>query len=248
MLAIFSLVQYKMRAKLTRRNLSKILTVILPRGMNGNYRFIVVTDVNKNLDEAGSESDNVTVSSETVVIIPPTPDLQVSMAATPSNVFSGQTIQVGWTVLNAGTGPTLVSSWQDQIYLSLGDSQLDANDRLLVTRSHSGELQAGGSYTVNGIDVTLPTGSSGPAFFIVITDSTNLVFEDFFEANNTSTRSVVINDPTPSAADLSIASVTRSSVLVGENFIRYDHGSKSRSRYGDEHRSQDHAQFAIHLD
>jgi hypothetical protein len=49
---------------------SNNLTVTLPRGISGNYYFIVVTD-SANVDETGHEDDNVAHGSATAVQLTP---------------------------------------------------------------------------------------------------------------------------------------------------------------------------------
>jgi len=196
---------------------SSTLTATLPQGTSGNYRFLVVTDAAGNVTEPGGETDNLAASSITAVTLTPPPDLVVSSVSAPTQVFSGQQLQVGWTVLNQGFGGTGAATWTDQVYVSFNGPQLDANSRLLATVTHNGALANGGSYSVAALNVTLPVGISGTAYFIVRTDSGNQVYENVFDSNNVSTApavSTVLLTPPP---DLAVSNIgTANSAVVGQ--------------------------------
>ena len=76
----------------------------LPRGIQGSHYFLVRTDATGSVDEGSGESDNVTAGDGTVVQLTPPPDLQVTSVDAPPNAFSGQTMNLGWTVSNLGEG------------------------------------------------------------------------------------------------------------------------------------------------
>jgi Ca2+-binding RTX toxin-like protein/protocatechuate 3,4-dioxygenase beta subunit len=163
---------------------SSNLTVKLPTGITGDYHFIVKTDYFNNVAEIGNEGDNITVSAATTRInLTPPPDLQVAGVIAPHDAFSGQPINLNWTVRNAGTGKTLETAWKDRVFLS-NDSILDASDLALGTFDRTGALNAGESYTGTA-SVNLPAGITGNYFFIVQTDVGNQVYENIFESNNT---------------------------------------------------------------
>ena len=58
------------------------------------------------------------------VVLPPPPDLQVSQVGAPATLLTSQRGQATWTVVNAGTGPTVATGWTDSVYLSR-DTNLD---------------------------------------------------------------------------------------------------------------------------
>ena len=55
------------------------LTVTLPRGIDGNYRFLVMTDWHNHVFELDGEQDNLRAASVTRVELTPPPDLRVSV-------------------------------------------------------------------------------------------------------------------------------------------------------------------------
>jgi Ca2+-binding RTX toxin-like protein len=182
------------------------LTVTLPRGIEGNYRFIVQTDSNNQVIEVGNEGDNITVSTvPTVVTLTPPPDLQVTGVNAPINAFSGQAVNLSWTVGNQGPGRTLESSWFDRIILST-DNILSADDRFLQDVFHNGALNAGASYT-GTTSVTLPIGISGDYYFFVQSDIFNQVYENIFEGNNSGFDSTPTNVTLTPPPDLEVTSL-----------------------------------------
>jgi subtilase family serine protease len=192
-------------------------TANLPQGIQSNYRLIVVADAANNVAELNAENDNSSVSSVMVVNLTPPPDLVVSSVLTAlSQVFAGQQINVTWTVANQGTGPTIVSNWTDQVFVSFNGSELDGSDTFLIAVPRTGALLPGENYTVSNVPVSLPPGvSSNTAFIIVRTDSGNQVFEHVFENNNTAFRSQGIAAVPP--PDLAVSSITApSSIAAGQ--------------------------------
>jgi subtilase family serine protease/methionine-rich copper-binding protein CopC/type 1 glutamine amidotransferase len=167
------------------------LTVTLPQGIQGDYWFIVQTDVNNQVYEHNRENDNIGVGPKTRVTLTPPPDLRVTNIQGPDQVFSNQTVTVTWTVLNDDATPgaggrTLQTSWYDRVYLSSSPDGM-VNAFSLGTASHSGALDAGESYT-RSLPVTIPIQIEGPWYFHVAADNGNQVFEHIFEGNNRDVR------------------------------------------------------------
>ncbi|WYM00653.1 MAG: Calx-beta domain-containing protein [Gloeotrichia echinulata CP02] len=159
------------------------LTAKLPRGIDSNYYFLVKTDANNNVFEFDNENDNFGVGGPTDVDLTPPPDFQVTAVNAPAQGFSGQPLNLTWTVTNQGTGKNLETSWYDEVFMS-ADDVLDGVDRSLGKFYRSGTLNAGTGYNVSQT-VTLPIGVSGDFFFFVRTDAGNQVYENVFESNNT---------------------------------------------------------------
>jgi Subtilase family/SdrD B-like domain/CARDB/RTX calcium-binding nonapeptide repeat (4 copies) len=158
------------------------LTITLPQGISGNYRFLVRTDAFNNLNELSGENDNIGVSSITAVTLTPPPDLQVVAVNAPSGALSGQPINLSWTVANQGEGRTLETFWSDRIFMSQ-DAILDASDRFLGDVAHTGALVSGASYTSTA-SFALPIGVAGDFYFFVRSDVGNQVYENIYESNN----------------------------------------------------------------
>jgi RHS repeat-associated protein len=157
------------------------LNVTLPRGVSGNYSFLVKTDVNNNVYNFGS-------GGPTNVSLTLPPDFQVTTVTTPSQAFSGQPLNLSWTVTNKGQGKNLETSWYDQVFMS-ADEVLDGSDRNLGTFYRSGTLNNDENYTTSQT-VTLPIGVSGDYFFFVRTDAGNQVYENAFDGNNTGYKAI----------------------------------------------------------
>jgi len=186
--------------------------ITLPKGLQGDYYFFIQTDINNNVFEyvpgSDAEGDNRTRSGATTITLSPPPDLMVTNVVAPLVAFSGQLSDLAWTIANNGAGGTRAAEtqWVDQVYLST-DNTFSAGDTLLGQFAHTGGLAVGASYNASG-QVRLPIGVSGDYYFIVRTDSSDQVYEDAFEANNTgadtSTTQVLLAPP----PDLHVTSLT----------------------------------------
>jgi subtilase family serine protease len=186
---------------------SNSLTVTLPRGIDGNYYFLVQADGFYNyVTEVGNEGDNWGSGGPTDVNLTPPPDLQVTAVNAPNGAFSGQPMNLSWTVTNAGTGRTLETAWYDRVFMS-ADATLDAGDRFLGDFYHSGALNAGANYT-GSATVNLPIGVAGSFFFFVQSDIYNNVYEHVFENNNSGYDTTATNITLTPPPDLEFESLT----------------------------------------
>ena len=151
--------------------------------VSGTYTVTVVTDAT-NAVLGDSATDNHTTSNSFSVALAPVPDLAVGNVSPPATALAGQPVTVGWQVNNVGAGSTISTTWYDSVYLSL-DQFLDPSTAVyLGTVAHSGDLDAGNSYT-GSLTTVLPANLSGPYYVFVVTDSQHQVFENGATANNT---------------------------------------------------------------
>ncbi|MCZ8249497.1 CARDB domain-containing protein, partial [Microcystis sp. LE19-195.1E] len=213
---------------------SNSLTVTLPRGIDGNYYFLVQTDVYNYVTEVGNEGDNWGSGGPTDVNLTPPPDLQVTAVNAPNGAFSGQPMNLSWTVTNAGTGRTLETAWYDRVFMS-ADATLDAGDRNLGTFYHSGALNAGANYT-GSATVNLPIGVAGSFFFFVQSDIYNNVYEHVFENNNsgydtTATNITLTPPPDLEFESLTIPSNARSGSSLSINYRVTNFGATETPNY-----------------
>ncbi len=119
-------------------------------------------------------------------------DLIATIDQVPASGASGQPISIQWTVANGGEMAT-DASWQDAIYLS-EDDRLDPSDTLLTTRTHTGGLAAGASYTAN-VDAMLPAVLPGDYRLIVQADRRYHVVEDSEENNLRASEPISVSLP-----------------------------------------------------
>lgn len=178
----------------------------LPKGITGERYVIIVTDQYNAIGEINnSNNSNRNLTSMLVNLTPP-PDLQVDAVQAPNNVFSGQTINVSWTVRNKGAGATDASFWRDRVYISSDSILRTSSATRLGDFDHSGHLNPNETYVQNKA-VTVPEGIFGPYFIYVVTDINKQLFEHVFENNNTggSNGMQVILAPPP---DLVVTSIT----------------------------------------
>lgn len=167
------------------------LTATLPRGIQGDFWFIVQTDADNHVYEHNRENDNVGVGAKTHIFLTPPPDLRILNIQGPDQAFSNQSITVRWTVLNDDTTPgaggrTVETGWFDTVFLSSSATQLE-NTIALGSVWHSGILQAGESYQ-ESLTARIPVNIEGDWYIFVRTDSSNHVFEHIFEENNLNLR------------------------------------------------------------
>nr|NCR88478.1 hypothetical protein [Microcystis aeruginosa G13-10] len=173
---------------------SNTLNVTLPVGIDSNYYFLVQADGTNQVWEFDREGDNITASNVTDVDLTPPPDLQIASITVPASIFSGQKINLNWTVENRGAGKTFGRYWYDDIYLSL-DQTIDTRTDYYLGRQQYNSFavfDSGASYSVSK-EVELPVGISGNYYFLVRTDAGNYVFEQAFKENNTGSTANPVN-------------------------------------------------------
>jgi RHS repeat-associated protein len=199
-------------------------SVTLPQNLEGNYYLIVRTDTGNAIyeyaDDYDAESNNLNYDPTpiTVTLIPPPEppqvDLQVKEIASLNPAFSGQTLDIRWTVANNGKDDLSSSQWQDRLILSADDSLATSNDNfLLATVNQSRGLAAGDSYQ-QAKTVLLPVGLSGTYHLFLTTDSNNSVKEINAEDNNTAAISLPITLTPP--PDLEVTSLNTTEAWSGQ--------------------------------
>jgi len=213
--------------------------ITVPADLKGSYYLFVITD---NIDacfitdkmEAISHGENLMPESndnnnfkyEQISITPPPPS-DLSFAApiiAPSNAFSGQSINIKWTVKNTGANVTNVDSWWDAVYLSKDTTLNTANTAtatLLGRYKHegaienTGRLQPGASYTGEA-NVTIPQKIGDSYYIYVVTDvdGNGNVYEEFGETNNIAAAHPISITLTP-PPDFEVTSVSTPNTTAG---------------------------------
>ncbi|WDI41488.1 Calx-beta domain-containing protein [Bremerella sp. P1] len=187
------------------------LAATLPRGIDGTYYVIVLTDAFDRVWEYGNEEDNDRSSTSFDIELTPPPDLRVTSVTAPTSAFSGQEVQVSWTVTNNGIQTTDATRWRDRVYVST-DNILSEDDTLLTTVTHDGVLASGESYAATGFG-NLPIGVTGEFFFLIETDAFDNVYEHLFEDNNVGTEDQSTNVLLTPPPDLEVVSITAPSTI-----------------------------------
>lgn len=109
------------------------------------------------------------------------PDLAPSNVSFPSSGTRGQSINIGFDVLNSGAGPAQ-RTWTDAVYFSK-DQLLDANDVLVGTASNPASVAASASYHQSFAYAIPSELALGPYYLLVRTDRDNTQVESN-ESNN----------------------------------------------------------------
>ncbi|GAB4015093.1 hypothetical protein GCM10028808_39480 [Spirosoma migulaei] len=176
---------YQNRSLTSGQSFTQSAAFSIPTSISpGRYFVAVKTDADSSIFENTAETNNTTVATTaTNLVVPPSVDLAATAGAIlTTNATAGQPITIQWTVKNNSAQATVVSSWQDAIYLS-ANPVVDANDVLLTTVDITKPLAAGTSYTRTQT-VTIPPTSTGVLYVLIQTDKDNQNF-DTQRGNNT---------------------------------------------------------------
>ena len=140
---------------------------------------------------------------------PPAADLVVANVTSPTNFFSGTTVNVTATIANSGNHATTSYGWIDRCYISHSD-HFDSTALLLQSEYHDAltntALQIGGTYQTT-IACTIPHSWQGNSYFYVFTDASNSELE-FLGENNNMGRSAMVNVILTPPADLTVTNVS----------------------------------------
>ena len=160
---------------------SNTQTVTLTEGIQGIQYVHVLADAAQLNQDRLDESDegNNGLASEVDVTLAPFADLRVTSAIVPTNVFSGDSVTIQWTVENEGSARTSASSWFDSIFLSddehfdfnftIEDNTIRVNDQFLGRAERTGSLDPGGNYAASA-RVRLPDDLIGSGWIFVYSD------------------------------------------------------------------------------
>lgn len=180
-------------------------SVVIPATLNGNYYVNVFLDKSNALIECNEPNNDVIAPSPIVISLPPPPDLQVTFVTVPPNAFSGDTAYVTYRVQNFGNG-IAAGSWYEGMYLSADTIFNIADDELLVTSYHLGNLMPDSGYN-GSVNVILPQAVFGSYYIFVRTDIYNFISEHAWENNNltlSSAMNIVLTPP----PDLVVTQIT----------------------------------------
>lgn len=172
----------------------------------GNYYILVVADFSDHVFEGPRDSQPETNNRNSVAVAVTSPgiDLQAVVNEVTTPTYSGQPVNVRWTVTNHGSSETLTGTWTDYIILSR-DSVIDSTDPVIGWRTRAGTLAGGAAYVVDHA-VNMPPGLTGTYRIFVNTDRNNNVVENNDTNNISSPFSVELELPPP--ADLNVTNIS----------------------------------------
>ncbi|RYD85586.1 MAG: APHP domain-containing protein, partial [Verrucomicrobiaceae bacterium] len=176
----------------------------VPNLPTGNGYLIIISDSFGEQPET-EEGNNFRV----VPISVSSPDLVVESVTGPASGLLGGSVNVSWTVRNAGSSAAN-ATWADRVYLSR--TPVITGDSLLlktVSPANSGPHAANGTYTQT-TSVELPLGleyGEGDYYFIVQTDVGSVQVESN-DSNNTLASTAVTALTYPPLPDLRVETVT----------------------------------------
>ncbi len=165
-------------------------TITLPKGIAGTYYIFVESNKHNGLVEAERSNNMGRNTRYMLVNLTPSPDFQVTQVIVPFNSFSGQEIDVRWTVQNKGKGVNEERRWSDRIFLSKDSIFKSGQAVELKTIEVSEILDPGVSYE-RVTKAKLPLEISGKYFIHVLTDAKDQVYEYAFNNNNSLTSSAL---------------------------------------------------------
>ena len=141
------------------------------------------------------------------ILPPPSADLIVSNISHPTSIYSGNPIDITWTVKNDGDAATVHSQWQDVVYISQESNLNLASATHLGTFTHNGNLLIDSTYTTTQ-SVIIPNTFLGTYYIFVKTDLTDNIYESIYEVNNTSLSAYPLNVILTPPSDLAVLSLT----------------------------------------
>jgi len=152
----------------------KTKSVQIPKDIYGSYHLIVKTDGNVHNDVYENQAeDNNDLAKKIFVDKAPTPNLNVTNLQVSDQVWSGQYLQIEWSVENNGDIPVQPETgfWYDSVYLSR-DPFLDiVHDIPVGNVMFDGTLASHSDSYTQILETMLPPGISGPYYVIVLADS-----------------------------------------------------------------------------
>lgn len=162
--------------------------------------------------------DNDNFFYKSVQVIPaPSPDLVVTNIAHPTNIVSGTSMPLSFTVTNQGESAA-AGSWYDAVYLSSSSEFNMATAYHLGTFLHENGLALGQSYTYS-TNVDIPIELYDAYYVIVVTDVTNTIYESILEDNNVGCSNTPVNITMAARPNLVVTSITAPSAMsVNKNY------------------------------
>ncbi|MEM8872655.1 MAG: CARDB domain-containing protein [Planctomycetota bacterium] len=181
----------------------------------GTYYLHVVADTNGQITEA-NEADNIVTIGPITVEAPALPNLTATNVTAPAAASSGETVNVTWTLTNAGD-QDFTGTFNERLFISTDDTI--GGDQFLKDVPFTGTLLAGQSISRTAT-VDVPLDADGERWFVVSTDIGDVVEEYLNETDNagiTSTPTTVTLAPQVDLIPSNIQGPT--TALSGETIV-----------------------------
>ncbi|MCD4680911.1 MAG: hypothetical protein K8S00_11040 [Bacteroidales bacterium] len=158
------------------------ILITLPADLSSdNYYVYVFTDADSALYEYVYKDNNVLRSSQIYISHYPI-DLAAQNLIATDTAWSGDLINIEWSVKNISQVPTISSLWYDAVYLST-DTVFDASTDIMVAQWEIfGPLESDSIY-IKTKSCNLPNGISGFYYMLMVNDHTD-INNDTDPANN----------------------------------------------------------------
>lgn len=153
-------------------------SVLLPDGVDGPL-FVAV------LQSSGRMAPADRLESFNVSLAPPA-DLVVEDVQAPVSAFSGESVNVTWTIRNEGTGSTGFKEWQERLWMTRVARDGEEDSYELAGFTNVERLEAEGDSYQRTEYVALPRNADGLFTFHVEVDAGQTIYEHLGESNNES--------------------------------------------------------------
>jgi hypothetical protein len=158
------------------------LAVTLPAEIQGTFFVHVLADAATEVTEDNKANNTLLATNTLTVTLRPVPDLSVVSVTSPADGYSGQPMDLSWTVTNRGPA-TAEGTWYDSVYLSQ-DPQFEPDlDTYIGYAERPTTLTNGQSYTQTA-RLEIPAEVSGLFYVFVRCDSTDRLNERGATNNN----------------------------------------------------------------
>ncbi len=169
-----------------------------------------------------SRTDKLAISAGFSVTLSPPPELDVTSVTAPAENFSGQPMNLSWTVSNIGTGPTDVGTWTDAVYMSpdpMLDSKRDGAGDVHAPRGAGGRQQLHRSQKPS----TCRSGSAGRSTSWSRPTCNGQVFQDGATAYNVAPTFTPVTVNLTPPPDLEISSITVPATAVAGHGLTFSY-------------------------
>ncbi|MBM3417801.1 MAG: T9SS type A sorting domain-containing protein, partial [Bacteroidetes bacterium] len=195
---------------------NRTLTTQIPNGTFGPHFIRVFIDPTNRLIGDLVRSNNQKFNPIPITLNQLADLIPQSIAIPQQQIFTGQQIQIPYSISNVGLGSTGLTLITDAIYINNLPNLNQAT--LIGSLSRQRNLNPNTLY-FDSISVNIPIWAYGNYYIILQTDATNSVFENIQENNNLLISSSFINPTSNSGVDLSVAEViTPDTMLLGKDY------------------------------